>query len=253
MSLRRRGLPRTERGTCMNLRRLCTVASILAAVLALTPSISPAQTLDQYGGYVGLSVPGGATGHFRVAKLNNRWMFATPAGNAFWMLGVYNVDVDEHVTDLGRTYKQVVIAKYGDADLTWGPQQNRRLKAWGFNTLGEYANKWTVPWTTINDPRWPGGVQPVQVPTIPFPLQGASYSLPQSERLRERPRERALLGAGRPFHGPPGALPGCVRSELRSVGERLRECSGGKLAVADRCEQRRHGLPHRLRSRAGFR
>ncbi len=160
----------------MKLRRPISFV-LLTTTALLAPAVVPAQTLDQYGGYAGLSIPGGATGHFRVAKLNNRWMFATPAGNAFWMLGVYNVDVDEHVTDLGRTYKQVVIAKYGDADLTWGPQQNRRLKAWGFNTLGEYANKWTVPWTTINDPRWPGGVQPVQVPTISFPLQGASYSL----------------------------------------------------------------------------
>ena len=87
------------------------------------------------------------------------------------MVGVYNVDVDDHVTDLGTTYRQKVTAKYGDANLIWGPQQNRRLKAWGFNALGEYASVWAQPWQT--DSRWAttGGQQPVKVPAIPFPMR----------------------------------------------------------------------------------
>ncbi len=127
--------------------------------------------MDRFGGVPVRVAP--SASFFRVAKINNRWVFVTPDGNAFWMKGVYNVEVSDHVTDAGTTYRQVVKAKYGDADLTWGPQQNRRLQAWGFNALAEYASKWTLPWTTINDPRWLGGVQPVQLPAIPFPLQGA--------------------------------------------------------------------------------
>ena len=72
----------------MNLRTR-TSFLLLVASLFLTPSITPAQTLDQYGGYTGIAVPGGGTGYFRVAKMNNRWIFVTPDGNAFWMRAVY--------------------------------------------------------------------------------------------------------------------------------------------------------------------
>lgn len=135
-----------------------------------------AQNLDQYGGYRDLPAPGGATGFFRVEKMGTRWVFVTPDGNAFWMRGVYNVDVSIHVDDLGGTYRNRVIAKYGDADLRWAPQQNRRLKSWGFNALSEYSINWTLPWVTVSDPRWPGNAQPVKMPAIPFPLLAASYS-----------------------------------------------------------------------------
>ena len=124
---------------------------------------------DQYGGYTSLPVSGGATGRFRVAKLGNRWVWVTPEGNAFWLRGVYGVDK-------GGVYETNVIAKYGDADLRWAPQQVRRLLAWGFNGLAEYANGYATPWAAIRDPRWPTGTQPVKIPAVPFPLQAASYS-----------------------------------------------------------------------------
>ncbi|HWT78617.1 MAG TPA: hypothetical protein VN648_07420, partial [Candidatus Methylomirabilis sp.] len=171
----------------------------------LAPSPVLAQSLDKYGGYKDLPVPGGATGHFRVAKLNNRWVFATPDGNAFWMLGVYNVTGDDHVTDSGKTYSQVAIAKYGDTNLTWGPQQVRRLKAWGFNTLGEYSVSWTQPWAT--DPGWPGGVQPVQMPAIPFPLQGALYSLRNANGYANGPVKELYWALDSHFTGYRGHFP----------------------------------------------
>jgi len=119
----------------MNLRRLLLIASLLLA-LPLAPSFAPAQSLDQYGGYAGLSVPGGATGHFRVVKLNNRWVFATPEGNAFWMRGVYVVSPSG--TEV--TFPD----KYPDKN-TWGVQAVRRMRAWGFNTVGEYADPSALP------------------------------------------------------------------------------------------------------------
>src|SRR5204862_2864630 len=73
---------------------------------------------------------------FRVKKVNNRWMFVTPAGNAFWMLGVFAADVDTRFIDLE--------AKYGGRP-TWGVQVTRRMKAWGFNTLAEYASAYVLP------------------------------------------------------------------------------------------------------------
>src|SRR5437870_1189755 len=130
---------------------------ITAFLVGLFDSHATAQTLDQYGGYANLPVPGGGSGTFRVAKLGDRWVWVTPAGNAFWLRGVYGMD-------RGGSYETAVIAKYGDADLTWAPQQNRRLQSWGFNALAEYANGYATPWATISDPRWPTGTQPVKMP-----------------------------------------------------------------------------------------
>jgi Bacterial Ig domain len=149
----------------------------LLSSLFLHLTAAKAQTLDQYGGYASLPVPGGATGSFRVGKIGNRWVLATPSGNAFWMRAVYATNIDDHVDDRGSTYHTRVIAKYGDADLTWGPAQNRRLLAWGFNAHAEYASGYVLPWTTIGDPRWPTSTQPVKVPAVPFPIQASSYSL----------------------------------------------------------------------------
>jgi hypothetical protein len=42
-------------------------------------------------------MPGGATGSFRMGKIDSRWAFATPDGNAFWMLGVHAVDVSDEL------------------------------------------------------------------------------------------------------------------------------------------------------------
>lgn len=85
-------------------------------------------TLDQYGGYVGMPVPGGATGQFRVGKLGNRWVFATPLGNAFWLRSVYVFDT----ADGGGRYQNALNAKYGGFDTS---QEIIRLKSWGFNAL----------------------------------------------------------------------------------------------------------------------
>jgi hypothetical protein len=150
---------------------------------------------------------GQATGHFRTMKVGNRWMWVAPNGNAFWMLGIYNVDISNRVDDLGSTYHARVIAKYGDADLTWGPQQNRRLKAWGFNALGEYANKWTLPWTTVVNPKWPGNVQPVKLPAVPYPLQGALYSLTNVNNYAPGPVKELYWSLDFHFTGYRGKFP----------------------------------------------
>jgi hypothetical protein len=136
----------------------------LLGVLLLFPGIAPAQTtLDQYGGYVGLPVPGGATGFFRVGKLGNRWVFVTPDGNAFWMRGVYNVTGDDHVDELGDTYNNRLLRKYGSAAVGWA-QANRRLQAWGFNTIGPFSYRMTLPVDT--EPEWPGGQHPAKMPFV---------------------------------------------------------------------------------------
>jgi hypothetical protein len=114
------------------------LALTLLSSLFLPVTAAKAQTLDQYGGYASLSVPGGATGFFRVAKIGNRWVFATPDGNAFWMRAVYSA------TESGLE-STVIPNKYsGDVNL-WATQRNRRLLSWGFNALGEYTSARGLP------------------------------------------------------------------------------------------------------------
>ncbi|MGH9541818.1 MAG: putative Ig domain-containing protein, partial [Terriglobales bacterium] len=122
--------------------------------------------LDAYGGALARPCPAGPAAFFYTAKIGNRWYLCTPAGNTYWMRGMYTVDVDDGLDYAGVRYKTQAIAKYGDADLTWGPQQNRRLKAWGFNTLAEYSNLWTQPTATDYGSIWPNGQQPVPMPFI---------------------------------------------------------------------------------------
>ncbi|MGH9542989.1 MAG: Ig domain-containing protein [Terriglobales bacterium] len=120
--------------------------------------------LDAYGGAMALACPQGAAAHFYTSKIGNRWYLCTPAGHAFWLRSVYTVDVDDSLDYAGLRYKDEAIAKYGDSDLTWGPQQNRRLLAWGFNGLAEYSSIY-VQATTANS-GWPNGQEPVPVPFI---------------------------------------------------------------------------------------
>ncbi len=118
--------------------------------------------LDPYGGSTQLQCPAGVAMHFYTQKVGNRWWLCTPAGNVFWMRGMYAVETDGGVDYAGISYTNQAIAKYGNADLAWGPQQNRRLKSWGFNTLAEYASNYAQPTTT--NPSWPNSQQPVLMP-----------------------------------------------------------------------------------------
>jgi hypothetical protein len=68
-------------------------------------------------------------------------MFVTPDGHAFWMMGVFSVQ------PTGSPER-----KYGSMD-TWGNQQVKRLDAWGFNALGDYAHSRTTPWNLPSNVR----------------------------------------------------------------------------------------------------
>jgi hypothetical protein len=137
------------------------VLGALATSIPMGASAEKPADVDQYGGYRDLPVPGRATGFFRLAKINKRWIFATPDGNAFWLRSVYML----HTMDGGPTYHAVVGGKYsglGSWPAIFG-QQARRMKAWGFNAL-DYA-----------DPRaWPT-VNPEKLPFI-HTIQGSLYA-----------------------------------------------------------------------------
>lgn len=107
---------------------------------------TPSPELDQYGGCRGLKVPGGATGYFRLAQVGKRWIFATPEGNAFWLRSVYSISNYDGGDMLERSLKR----KYNTPWIPWEPymeQAVRRLRAWGFNAIGEHSSHyaWPVP------------------------------------------------------------------------------------------------------------
>ena len=93
--------------------------------------------LDTYGGYTSLPVSGGGTGHFRVAKLGSRWVFVTPLGNAFWMKGVFFVNLVTTFMDFA--------GKYGSNMATFGIQATKRLNARGFNSVAEFSTTYAFP------------------------------------------------------------------------------------------------------------
>ncbi len=96
---------------------------------------------DSYGGLVNITPAGvTATGFFQVKKIGSRWVFIDPDGHPYWMIGVYDVDLNTD-TSAGQTY---VLNKYGSR-ASWGLQAVRRLKSWGFTSTGEYASAYVVP------------------------------------------------------------------------------------------------------------
>ncbi|MCC6485655.1 MAG: hypothetical protein IT209_12480 [Armatimonadetes bacterium] len=144
-------------------------------------SLSPLITWgDKYGGWDG-GPKLEATGWFRTEKVDGRWWLVTPEGRLFFSTGVDcvytwgptftekrepwfewlpaedsvfkpalgytpgSLKMAETIGGKGRTisfYKANLIRKYGDGwEEAWKKRSYERLRAWGFNTLGN----WTEP------------------------------------------------------------------------------------------------------------
>ncbi len=113
-----------------------------AALLAAWPLPFSAEH-DPFGGLSGQAIaPPGQD--FRMVRAGERWLFATPAGNAFWMRGVFDVNLSDSQYLPDRSYLGNILAKYG-TETVWGRQIVRRLRRWGFNTLAEYSSSYTLP------------------------------------------------------------------------------------------------------------
>ena len=119
--------------------------------------ISPVR-VDAFGGVTALPSPRGGNGRWRTEKIRNRWVFVTPAGNAFWMIGIWGVTGDEHLDERGVTFDQRTAAKY-ESTAARSLQANRRLRSWGFNSVGPWSYRMIFP--TAAEPEW-GGTQPVK-------------------------------------------------------------------------------------------
>jgi len=104
------------------------------------------QPTDQYGGLTNLACPNGPQSHFYTQKIGSRWHLCDPAGYAYFMLGVSDVDAgDTSIADLGVSYRQAVTTKYGDPGPTWANQTIKRLLSWGFNTTVEEQSTYVYP------------------------------------------------------------------------------------------------------------
>ena len=155
------------------MNRMFTAIVVLMVMLTCgTTTFAQTIPLDQYGGDSGLQVPGGATGQFRIAPLGNRWVFATPSGNAFWLRSVYGItDYDG-----GQSYHDAIYQKYTPKNdpnwnTSWFPwtqftsQAIKRMRTWGFNSVGEYSANYS----------WPDR-NPDKAPML-FNLAAANYGL----------------------------------------------------------------------------
>jgi len=104
---------------------------------------------DPYGG-VALKVAE-PSDSFSAKKVGNRWTFVTPAGNAFFMLGVMDVDSMSSKMDDGRSYEDILQGKYGTR-ARWARKQLLRLQQWKFNTLAEYSSYYVLAYPNAAAP-----------------------------------------------------------------------------------------------------
>jgi hypothetical protein len=209
------------------------VILLIGATVGHSADAPKPPALDQYGGIKDVKV-GEASGAFTRTKIGDRWVLVTPEGHPFWMIGVYNVAVSGSRDDLGGTYKDRVTAKYGDSSVRWGPQQVRRLRSWGFNTIAEYANKWVLPWSTYGGHSSPwsrGGGQkgpwpnPERMPAVAF-LWPSQYALRNQNQRAPGPAKEILRATDAHYRGYRGRFPDVfdpnfaiwIEGELRSYG-----------------------------------
>jgi hypothetical protein len=99
-----------------------------------------------------------ATGFFHTARIEGRWWLVDPDGHLFWSAGMDCVRYRDPTRVKGREmlfarlppgagetadfYQANVRLRHGEEDFVarWKAAQVRRLKAWGFNTIGNWSD-----------------------------------------------------------------------------------------------------------------
>ncbi len=178
---------------------------------------------DEYGGWLaGPQLEG--TGWFRAEKVNGKWWLVTPTGHLFWSIGIDCVGLDNWGPIKGRQalftwfpapddplhryggadtenvdfFRMNVERKYGDdAFAAWTDVTRKRLKAWGFDTVGNWANwdcyrrlriPFTAPTGTGGSATFPGAWgQIVDVYAEDWPQVAEKNILGAANAFREDP------------------------------------------------------------------
>ena len=179
------------------LARLSALAFSLA-VLAASAASADLPKRDRYGGVKQRVAEG--TGYFRTQQVGDRWMLVTPEGNPFWMAGVYVVDW----RDGGKTAADTFASRYGGDWEKFSTHAVRRLRSWGFNTLGEYSATHALPVPTRCNPR--GNSE--KMPFVRM-LHPSWYSAMNVWELAPGPVKTLIIGGVDPdvYKGPVGHLP----------------------------------------------
>lgn len=112
---------------------------------------------DEFGGW--LNGPQlAATGHFRLQQYEGKWYFVTPSGHLFWSFGLDVLQISSDAVD-GRQHPEWFASplpadgrydfnrfnlqrKYGKQDFEpeFLHDLAQRLRAWGINTIGNWAS-----------------------------------------------------------------------------------------------------------------
>lgn len=168
-----------------------------AQARALPGEGSPAAH-DPFGGIRGSSVEHAQ--FFKLQKIGSRWTLITPNGDPFWMRAVYAVGWTEGGTEADAAFK----SKYAGDGFRFAEHAVKRLKSWGFNTLGEYSSPYVLPVPTYYRPRG----NPEKMPFIRF-LDISWYSTIDEGGLAPGPVKTLLAGAVDPevYKGWPGHVP----------------------------------------------
>lgn len=188
---------------------LCGVVVLLASCGNSAKSVLAAASrpisLDRFGGFSNMPSPNHPTGLFRVEKFGDRWMFVDPANNAFFMIGVYALSEDQSTDDRGDTYYHRTTVKYGDAGPNWAGAQLRRVRSWGFNSLGPYASEYVLP--TTKDYRLSGDqTQSLKLPFIGL-VRPAYYGMLNQNHWAAEPIKDMLYGVSPYYLAMDGYLP----------------------------------------------
>jgi hypothetical protein len=178
-------------------RALPGLALALATFSASLFAADPPK-LDRYGGVKERVMT--APGYFRTQKVGHRWMLVTPDGNPFWMAGVYVVDY----RDGGKAAADAFASRYGGDWDQFSVRAVRRLRSWGFNTLGEFSATRALPIGTRCNPR--GNKEKMPFVRI---LHPSWYSAVNLWKLAPGPVKTLIMGGVDPniYKGRQGHLP----------------------------------------------
>lgn len=121
-------------------------------------------------------------GKWRVEEFGNKWMLVDPANNAYFMIGVYVLNLDQARDKNGESYYSRSIKKYGDAGPSWAENQVARIKSWGFNGLGVYYSWYALGTANSNKVPFWGQVRP------PY------YAMNNTDHYAQAPIKDVILG-----------------------------------------------------------
>jgi hypothetical protein len=138
------------------------------------------QPTDKYGGLINKTCTNGPRAHFYTQKMGGRWYLCTPAGNVFWMNGIFAVGQDNGTDYQGIRTSTLTNAKYAtgfssNSTLNWALSVVRREQSWGFNANAVTLNLYVQP-NTVH-PSWPTSDHtiPVKLPYVVF-VSASNYA-----------------------------------------------------------------------------